>query len=80
MNKTKTKIKKEKHHGSFLYAKFQRSSEVPYIISFLIKNRVVKSETAAIMLVLFITCLFFLVSITLFFNCFTYPVFINKIY
>ena len=78
MNKIKTK--KEKSHGSFLYAKFQKSSEVPFIISFLIRNRVVKSERTAIILVLFVACLFFLISITLFFNCFTYPVFINKIY
>lgn len=70
---------KEKHGGSFLYAKLQRSGEVPFIILFLIRQKIVKTERAAVALTLFVICLFILISIVLTFNCFTYPDFINKI-
>jgi hypothetical protein len=76
MNNTKAKKKKE---GSLLYAKFQRSSEVPAIILFLIRKRIVKTEGAAIALILFLVIVFIMISINLFLTCFTHPVFINTI-
>ncbi len=76
MNNTKEKKKKE---GSLLYAKFQRSSEVPSMILFLIRKHIVKTERAAIALILFVVIVFALISIDLFSTCYIDPVFINAI-
>lgn len=60
----------ENIHGDrkyrFLYAKFQKSSEIPLIIIFLLKNHIVKSEAGARKLVIFTIIFFFLLSFMLF--------------
>jgi hypothetical protein len=76
MNNTKAKNSKK---GNFLYAKFIRSSEVPYIIQFLIKKHIVKTERAAIILVFFFICFFIVISAALFMNSLNSPDFISRI-
>jgi hypothetical protein len=62
-----------------LYSKFQKSSETPTIISFLISKGIVKNEDSARLLLLIVTIIVFLVSIYFFFRGFSGPVFIDKL-
>lgn len=54
-----------------LYAKFQKSSEPPFIILFLVKNHIVKNEANARRLVLAAILIFFLLSALLFIKAFS---------
>jgi hypothetical protein len=62
-----------------LYAKFQNSSQTPFIISFLIRKHIVRNEDSARRLLLILSVLIFAVSIYLIINSFNGPVFINNI-
>ena len=62
-----------------LYAKFQRSSEIPAIILFLIKRHIVKDEDSARRLVVTIVLIILLTSAYLFFRCTSGPIFIDRI-
>jgi hypothetical protein len=64
---------------SFLYAKFQRSSEIPYIILFLIRKHVVKDEKGAIVLVIASVIIMLVLSIYLFTKGYGDPVFIDRL-
>ena len=70
-----------KHDGKkkFLYARFERSSEIPFIILFLIKKRVVRNEKEARKLVLAFILIMLLISAYLMIDCTNGPVFINTI-
>ena len=61
----------------FLYSKFQRSSEPPAIIMFLIRKHIVKSEAAARWLVVLLVCLFFLLSMCIAIKASSSPSFIG---
>ena len=60
-----------------LYARFQKSSEPPAIILFLIRVHIVKSEVAARRLVVLVICIFFLLSIYLSIKALSNPSFIS---
>ena len=62
-----------------LYAKFQKSSQTPSIISFLIKRHIVKNEDRARLLLLVLSVVIFVISIYLIVNSFNGPIFINPI-
>ena len=62
-----------------LYAKFQKSSQIPFIISFLIKRHIVKNEDSARKLLLVLSIVILAISIYLIINSFNGPVFINTI-
>ena len=65
--------------GRLLYAKFQKSSQPPSIVLFLIKTRIVKTEDSARILLLVITILIFTISIYMIAQSFNGPVFIDRV-
>jgi hypothetical protein len=69
----------ESKDSHLLYAKFQKSSQVPFIISFLIKRHIVKNEDSARKLLLALSIVILAISIYLIINSFNGPVFINTI-
>ncbi|MEI6553158.1 MAG: hypothetical protein WCO09_01170 [bacterium] len=71
--------KAENQPGHILYAKFQKSADTPFIISFLIKRHIVKSEAGARRLLLVVTIIVLVISIYLIRNSFNGPVFIDKV-
>lgn len=75
------KIKFEKEDSEnkktrFLYARFERSSEPPEIILFLIRKHIVKDEASARRLILLIIIVLFLISLATFTNVLVGPEFI----
>ena len=70
-----------KHDGKkkFLYSRFERSSEVPFIILFLIKKRIARNEKEARRLVIAFIIAVLLISAYLITSCSSGPVFINTI-
>lgn len=62
-----------------LYAKFQKSSDVPPIVSFLIKIHFAKNEETARRIVLTIILIALLVAVYLITNSFNSPIFIDKV-
>lgn len=69
----------ETKNSRLLYAKFQKSSQTPPIILFLIRKRIVRNEDSARRLLLIITLVVFALSIYMIVNSFSGPVFIDKI-
>ena len=67
------------NNPSLLYAKFQKSSETPSIILFLIKKHIVKDEASARRLLLTLVIFVFLISIYFFSNSFGNPTFVDKV-
>lgn len=61
----------------FLYAKFQKSSEIPSVLGFLIKIHLAKNERGARIFILVVVILVFLISAYLFINSFSGPTFID---
>jgi hypothetical protein len=62
-----------------LYAKFQNSSQTPFIIAFLIRKHIVRNEDSARRLLLILSILIIAISIYLIISSFNGPVFINNI-
>ena len=76
---SKHEEKQSKEGRRFLYAKFQRSAEIPFIILFLIKHRIVKNEKSARRLIIFVILAAFLLSVYFFLDCTQGPIFIDKL-
>jgi hypothetical protein len=68
-----------KKSKSFLYSRFKRSSEVPFIILFLIKKGIARNEKEARRLVLASVLIILLISLYLSISCSNGPVFINNV-
>ena len=62
-----------------LYAKFQKSSQTPYIITLLIKNHIVKDEKGARKLLLAISLIIFIISMYFIIKSFNGPSFIDTV-
>jgi len=62
-----------------LYAKFQKSSQPPYIITFLIKRHIVKDEDGARKLLLIIAVVVFIVSVYFISTSFNTPSFVDTV-
>ncbi len=66
-------------HNRLLYAKFQKSSQAPFMVTFLINRHIVKNEDSARRLLLIITIIIFVISIYLILKGTSGPVFIDTL-
>ena len=66
-------------NSRLLYAKFQKSSQTPSLVKFLIKRHIVKNEDNARVLLLVLSVVIFAISIYFIINSFNEPVFISTI-
>ncbi len=78
LRKNKT-TKKETSTGKLLYARFEKSMEPPAIIIFLLDKRFVKNERVANLLILSLIICFVIISLLIYINTSTYPVFIDRV-
>lgn len=69
----------ESRPSHILYARFQKSSQTPSIVNFLIRIHLAKDENIARKLLLVLSIVIFVVSVYFIIGSFDGPVFINTI-
>lgn len=79
LRKNKNQGKEEGVKGKLLYARFEKSNIPPAIIVFLLDKRFVKDERVANLLILSLIFCFVIISLLIYINTSTYPVFIDRI-